>query len=306
MDIRKIEVFAKVFEHSSFSKAGKSLYLSQPTISAHVASLEQELGISLFDRIGRTVVPTKAGEILYQHARRIFEASELARSEIQKLQERITGKLDVGGSTIPANYLLPEMLTHFWHAYPEVTIDLRVGDSEEIISMVHDNDLMLGIVGAALTSPELAYEPLMDDQLALVMHPDLYQKFSHLSGQELLVSLPWVFREEGSGTRLAMVRALTDLGIDMQHLRHVIMVRNAGAMAKCILSGIGAGITSKHTVADALNQNQLVAVDMPGLLIERTFYVVYNKRRSLFPAALKLIDFLKSEAAIAIKNGVYV
>ena len=73
MDVRKIEAFAKVFEHKSFSKAGKSLYLSQPTISAHVAALEQELGVILFDRIGRTVVPTCAGEILYVHAQRIFD-----------------------------------------------------------------------------------------------------------------------------------------------------------------------------------------------------------------------------------------
>ena len=91
MDIRKIEAFSKVYEHSSFSKAGKALYLSQPTISAHVASLEQELEVQLFDRIGRSVVPTKAGEVLYRHAQKIFEASELAISELRKLQDRITG-----------------------------------------------------------------------------------------------------------------------------------------------------------------------------------------------------------------------
>lgn len=294
MDIRKIEAFAKVFELSSFSKAGKALYLSQPTISAHVATLEHELSVQLFDRIGRTVVPTKAGEILYVHAKRIFEASEIALSEIRKLQDRITGRLEIGGSTIPANYILPQILANFWQMYPEVIMDLRVGDSEEIVSQVRENILMLGVVGGIFRGTDLEYLPLANDSLRLVMRSDIYARYEHLPADQFLMSLPWVMREEGSGTRVAMSSSLARFGIDIQSLRSVIVVRNAVAMTRCLAAGMGAAITSALTVSAELESGSLISVDLPGLQMDRSFYVVFNKRRSLFPAVVKLIDFLQS------------
>jgi LysR family transcriptional regulator, transcriptional activator of the cysJI operon len=298
MDIRKIEAFAKVYEHCSFSKAGKSLYLSQPTISAHVASLEQELEVQLFDRIGRSVVPTKAGEVLYGHARKIFEASELAISELRKLQDRITGKLDIGGSTIPANFIMPEILAKFWTTYPEVIMDLRIGDSEDIVTQVRDNTLMLGVVGAVFESPELQFEKIASDSLVLTMTPKLYEAHRHLPVEELLRALPWVLREEGSGTRVAMAESLSTFGIDIHSLRAVIIVRNAGAMSRCLSAGMGASITSAITVQGELDSGTLIAVELPGLRLDRSFHVVYNKKRSLFPAAIKLIEFLKTNAPL--------
>ena len=296
MDIRKIEAFSKVYENRSFSRAGKELYLSQPTISAHVAALEQELEVQLFDRIGRTVVPTKAGDVLYQHAKRIFEASELAISEIRKLQDRITGKLDLGGSTIPANYILPPLLARFWQTYPEVIMDLHIADTEDIVSRVRDNALMLGVVGGHFEAPDLHFEPIATDSLVLVMTPALKERYAHLGAEELLRSLPWVMREEGSGTRMAMASSLASFSIDVNSLRTVMMVRNAGAMARCLSAGMGAAITSAITVAPELRSGQLVSVDLPGLQMKRSFYVVFNTRRSLFPAALKLIEYLKNNA----------
>lgn len=296
MDIRKIEAFSKVYENRSFSRAGKELYLSQPTISAHVAALEQELEVQLFDRIGRTVVPTKAGDVLYQHAKRIFEASELAISEIRKLQDRITGKLDLGGSTIPANYILPPLLARFWQTYPEVIMDLHIADTEDIVSRVRDNALMLGVVGGHFEAPDLHFEPIATDSLVLAMTPALKERYAHLGAEELLRSLPWVMREEGSGTRMAMAASLAGFSIDVNSLRTVMMVRNAGAMARCLSAGMGAAITSAITVAQELRSGQLVSVDLPGLQMKRSFYVVFNTRRSLFPAALKLIEYLKNNA----------
>ena len=296
MDIRKIEAFSKVYENRSFSRAGKELYLSQPTISAHVAALEQELEVQLFDRIGRTVVPTKAGDVLYQHAKRIFEASELAISEIRKLQDRITGKLDLGGSTIPANYILPPLLARFWQTYPEVIMDLHIADTEDIVSRVRDNALMLGVGGGHFEAPDLHFEPIATDSLMLVMTPALKERYAHLGAEELLRSLPWVMPEEGSGTRMAMAASLAGFSIDVNSLRTVMMVRNAGAMARCLSAGMGAAITSAITVAPELRSGQLVSVDLPGLQMKRSFYVVFNTRRSLFPAALKLIEYLKNNA----------
>lgn len=293
MDIRKLEAFAKVFEYCSFSKAGKALYLSQPTISAHVAALERELGAVLFDRIGRLVVPTQAGEILYSHARKIFEISDGAISEIHRLQERVTGRLELGGSTIPANYILPAYLARFWKEYPDVSIELRVGDSGDIVSRVQDGGMVLGVVGGMFGGADLEYVPLVRDTLVLAMTPELRDRYESEDAESMIRALPWVMREEGSGTRAAMDMALSHLGLDARALRASILVRNAGAMARCLEAGMGAGITSAVTLQDALRSGRLVAVHLPGLRMERSFYAVTHKRRSLFPAAVKLIEFLR-------------
>jgi len=238
----------------------------------------------------------RRGTVLYQHAKRIFEASELAISEIRKLQDRITGKLNLGGSTIPANYILPPLLARFWQTYPEVIMDLHIGDTEDIVSRVRDNALMLGVVGGHFEAPDLHFEPIATDSLMLVMTPALKERYAHLGAEELLRSLPWVMREEGSGTRMAMAASLAGFSIDVNSLRTVMMVRNAGAMARCLSAGMGAAITSAITVAPELRSGQLVSVDLPGLQMNRSFYVVFNTRRSLFPAALKLIEYLKNNA----------
>lgn len=228
------------------------------------------------------------------HALRIFDAADFALSEIHTLQERITGRLDIGGSTIPANYILPSLLASFWQKFPEVVLDLRVGDSEEIITAVRDNVLMIGIVGSVLDTPELIYEPMLQDTLVLVMTPELKERFAQCDTDAFLRSLPWVMREEGSGTRLAMVSGLAKLGIDVRSLNVTITVRNASVMSRCIQAGMGAAITSALTVQNFLDDGRLVAVDVSGLDLERCFYIVYNKRRTLFPAAVKLIEYLKT------------
>lgn len=303
MDTRKIEAFTKVFEHNSFSKAAKALYLSQPTISAHVAALEEELGVHLFDRIGRTIVPTQAGEILYQHAKNIFESSKLAISEIRKLEDRIVGKLEIGASTIAANYILPPALAQFYKQYPEVILDLSMGDTEEVVTMVKGNFLMLGVVGGLVATQGMHFEPVLGDALVLVLAQDLYQRYAHLPLLEMIQSVPWIVREEGSGTRMAAANGLAKLGINISSLHQAIIVRNANLMVECLKLGMGAAITSYLTVRDEIAAGTLVNVDIGANSIDRKFYIVYNKKRTLHPAAKKLIEFLRDELKIMVDPG---
>lgn len=292
MDIHKIIAFAKVYELRSFSKAGKELYLSQPTISAHVAALESELEVLLFDRIGRSVVPTKAGHILYRHAQSMFAAVHLAKAEIRQLQDRVAGEVDLGGSSIPAHYLLPEFLAWFHARYPEVVVDLRIGDSAEMMEAVQEGALTVAVVGSPPSSPDLRAVPLLCDDVALVMSPELAKRFEKLAGAELFRALPWVVREVGSGTRRVMEQALSALGLSWQDIRPVAVVRQASIMARCLEAGMGAGMTSTLTVRESLDQGRLVRVAVPEVVVERQFYLVHHAKQTLFPAAYRLMEEL--------------
>ncbi len=298
MDIRRLEAFRKVYELGSFSKAGQDLFLSQPTISAHVLSLEQELGTQLFDRLGRTILPTQAGEILYRHVLHVFASLESATAEIGLLQQRVAGELLIGGSTIPATYLLPKRLAEFTFRFPDVRVKLTVGDSQDIITGVQAGEQALGVVGASVNEPDLAFSPLMEDDLVVVASrrlpgvQDLLDRGGLTVHPDDLRTWPWVLREQGSGTRKAFEMALSSLGLDIRSLNTVIEARTHETVVQCAVHGLGLCVSSRIAVGPCIDKGELLTVNVPGLVIKRNFYVVRHSRRHVFPAMRYFIDFL--------------
>jgi len=217
MDLKNLEAFCKVYELRSFSKAGQELYLSQPTISAHVSSLENELGVLLFDRLGRGILPTRAGETLYRHAKDIFERLTRAKSEVHLLTQKISGTLVLGASTIPAHYILPQVIAGFRAKFPDVSLDLRIGDTSEIIRQVRAGVLDAGMVGAMEPDPDLEFSRILEDELVVVASPGFNVSRAPLDA-EALKALPWIVREKGSGTRKAMENGLSSIGLEFRQL----------------------------------------------------------------------------------------
>jgi DNA-binding transcriptional LysR family regulator len=298
MDIRRLQAFCKVYELKSFSRAGEELLLSQPTVSAHIMALESELGTRLFDRLGRTVLPTPAARILYQHALDAFDRLENARTEILALTQRVSGELSIGGSTIPAHYILPRVVASFRAKYPEVTIDLVIGDTQEIIERVIEGSLSLGLVGAASDHPDLACEQLMDDELICIAPADM--NLPNWSGDQdafdpdALRALPWVIREQGSGTRLAFEGALRERGMDIRDLRVSILVHSTLAVLQCVKAGLGVSVTSRLAVEGALERGEISQLRLPGLSIRRGYFRVHHAKRHIFPAMRRFLEVLST------------
>ena len=298
MDIRRLEAFRKVYELGSFSKAGQELFLSQPTISAHVLSLEQELSTQLFDRLGRTILPTQAGEILYRHSLEVFAALENAKAEISLLQKKIAGEILVGGSTIPATYILPKFLAEFTRRYPDVRVRLTVGDSQEVITKVSSGELSLGVVGSSNNDPDLLFTPLIEDTLLIAVSPNLPGIMEHFSDGAVrlhpdeLRNWPWVLRELGSGTRKAFDQALANLGIDIRGLDASIEARTQESVVQCAYYGLGLCVTSRFAVQSFIDRGDLLTVVVEGMSMQRSFYIAQNAKRYVFPAMRYFLDFL--------------
>src|SRR3990172_1855834 len=140
MDLRQLDIFVKIVDLKSFSKAAEAVYLTQPTVSGHIQSLEEELGIKILDRLGREVVPTRAGKVLYDYARRLVALRDEARQALDQLTGRMKGEIVLGGSTIPGEYLMPTMIGRFRDKYPEVTVVLKIGDTTDIVNRVLDGE----------------------------------------------------------------------------------------------------------------------------------------------------------------------
>lgn len=292
MDLKKLEAFCNIYELKSFSKAGQVLFLSQPTMSAHIASLEEELGVLLFDRVGRGILATQAGVILYHHAKGILDSVERARADIHLLMGQVSGDLHLGGSSIPANYLLPSIFAEFSARYPQVRLRLKVGHTADIIDSVLAGQLVVGIVGALEEQRELTFLPMLQDDLVVIASSrSPYARMSFTSPADIM-GLPWVMREEGSGTRKVFEQGLSNLSLDARKLNTVLQVESTGTILQCVQAGIGISIVSKLAASQGLERGDLAVISIPGLSLQRLFYAVRHTQRFFFPAAQKFIEFL--------------
>ena len=155
MDIHALEVFCRIMELRSFSRAAEAVSMTQPTVSGHIKTLEEEAGARLFDRLGKEVRPTKAGEILYRYATEILRLRAAALQALDEHKGRLRGSLLIGGSTIPGEYILPALLARFKARFPEIALALRIGGSREVVRAVAEGEYEVGMVGARFEDPKL-------------------------------------------------------------------------------------------------------------------------------------------------------
>ncbi len=293
MDLRQLQVFMAVWKTKSFSKAARDVYLTQPTVSGHIKSLEEQLGVRLFDRTGREAVPTRAGERLFPFARDMLNLAQKAEGEMAAFLGTGKGVLDLGGSNIPGQYLLPKLIGDFKADTPQAHVCLKVADTRVICDMVEQGAVELGLVGAKINRPNLAYESCFRDELVLAVPPG--HEFAGREEVDVtnLLYKPFVVREEGSGTRLAAEKALEERGLDgFGQMDVVAEMGSTEAVRQAVKAGIGMAIISKRAVEDDERYGAIATCRITGASLHRKFYLVQNLRRTMSPLAKKFMDFV--------------
>jgi DNA-binding transcriptional LysR family regulator len=292
IDLRQVEVFYYVAKFLSFSKAAEALLLTQPTISGHIKSLEESLAMTLFDRLGREVRLTRAGEVLYGHAKRLLATKTAALQALQELQGAMHGELVIGGSSIPGQYILPKVLGRFQPRYPGITVVLSITDTMQTLDRVVRGEIELGVVGATVPHPQVVYHPFVEDELVLAVASN------HLWAAQRTVSLtdlleqPFIQRERGSGSRLVVEQTLKAHGLDPAKLRVIAEMDTTEAIKQGIKAGIGLSIISCFALADEVRAGTLRTVAIRGVTIRRHFSLVRHKARTLSPLAQTFERFL--------------
>lgn len=299
MDVRGLEVFCKIVELRSFSRAADAVLLTQPTVSGHIKALEAELGLRLFDRAGRTVTPTRAGEILYGYARRILALREEAQQAINEHKGGLKGHLTLGGSSIPGAYVLPPLVAAFKRGHPDVTISLHIAGSRDIVRSVIEGTCEVGMVGARFEEGRVHYEPFAQDELVLavpVAHPWAGRgtvRLAELAGQ------PVIMRERGSGTRKVMEEALAGHDVDPSALRVVLEVTGNEAVRQAVKAGAGISVISRRAIEGEIRHKTVAALRFHGVKLVRDFFLVTHKSRSRSPLGKAFLSFLEQSAGSA-------
>lgn len=293
MNLWQLKVFCKVVELGSFSKAGRAIHLSQPTVSSHIKDIESHFGTQLIDRLAKKAVPTKAGELLYGYAKRLIRLREEAEAAMAAFMGKKQGSIHIGGSTIPGGYLLPQAMAAFRSDYPNVQISLAIEDTAAIIIAVLAGNVEIGVVGAQCRDKHLVQHKLMHDEMRLIVpakHPWAGEKSVAI---ERLTKEPFLLREQGSGTRKSLQQSLQKVGVDIGELRVCAEMGSTEAIRQGIKHGAGVSILSPIAVQAEVAAGTLAALTIEGVDLRRSFYLTWAKERTLSPLAAAFKAFLK-------------
>jgi DNA-binding transcriptional LysR family regulator len=296
IEFRHLESFCRVADLRSFSKAADDLFLTQPTVSGHILSLEQSLSLRLFDRASREVRLTKSGEVFLEYASKILSFRKDLLNALSEFSQGIRGELSLGASTIPGEYLLPKLIGDFKKEYPSFIISLKIADTKEIIQYVLRDNVEFGIIGAKLNHPSLHYEKYEEDEIIVVApsdHPLTQKKRVNL---EELLKEPWIIREEGSGTRIAVEKTLRRKGKSLKQFNVVMEMGSTSSVKEGVKAKLGLAFISGRATEEEVRRGSLSRVDVAGLEpISRQIYIVSHRRRTLSPMGIEFLRFLKGK-----------
>ena len=295
MDLWQLNIFCKVIELKSFSKAGKAIHLSQPTISSHIKDLEAHFDCRLIDRLSKEATPTKAGELLYDYAKRMLALRDETETALAEYNGKIRGRLVIGGSTIPGTYLMPQLIGDFKKKYPDVIVSLVIGDTDHIIESILNGSLELGIVGAKAETQKIIQKKLIEDEMRLIVPADHRWAGKKRVSLKRLVSEPFILRERGSGTLKSLHQSLIGLGHSIESLKVIAELGSTQAICQGIKSGAGVSIISTLAVAEDLAAGKFSALEVEGLDLKRNFYLTRHRYRSPSPLSEAFVRFLEKK-----------
>lgn len=292
LTFRQLSVFEAVARHLSYSRAAQEMHLTQPAVSMQIKQLEENVGMPLFEQLGKKIYLTEAGRELSHYSRVIAQQLSEAETVLNDLKGLQRGRLKISVAST-ANYFAPQLLAVFGQRFPTVTVSLDVTNRQALLAQLANNEMDMAIMGQPPEGLDLVAESFMENPLiviAPVNHPLAKEKKIPLAR---LQSETFLVREQGSGTRIAMERFFNQHGIQLQ--AGMVMSSNE-AIKQAVQAGLGLGILSLHTIGLELETKRLKVLDVKGFPIMRHWYVVHRKDKRLSTVAQAFKGFLLTEA----------
>lgn len=294
MDIRQIETFVEVVRLESFSKAAEKLFITQPTVSNHITALEKEVGSELIDRSGRLFRITPTGQILYEHAEKIIDQINNAKYEIDAYDQGLQGKISILSSSIPREYILPDLIKSFLEEHPKISFSLQGSDSKEAIKRIltYENDF--AIVGKMNDNPKLDFVKLVKDSSVLIVPND---KFENLENGDTIkfediLDENFILREYGSASLETIINAIYQSSKDARKLRIVGTCDDNEAIKSLVSKGVGLSFMNRIAVERDIKEKRFKYLNIKGVDFSRDFYFLYHREKPLSPLGKRFKDFV--------------
>lgn len=292
VSLRQLRVFETVARLSSYTRAAAELHLTQPAVSMQVRQLEDEVGLPLFEKLGKHISLTEAGREIFHYSRGIGRSLQEMEDVVESLKGVSRGRLNIAvASTV--NYFAPRLLAVFHQRYPGIGLQLDVTNRERLVHQLQANAVDMVLMGQPPPGVDVESEIFMDNPLVVIAPPGHPFVGEQPIGIRRLAEEVFVMREPGSGTRQAMERFFAEHGVTIRH--GMRMTRNE-AIKQAVRAGLGLSVVSVHTVELELEAKRLVILEVEGFPLERQWHLVYRRGRRLSPAALAFRTFVLDEA----------
>lgn len=294
-DVHQLKVFAAVAENLSFTRAAEGLFMTQSGVSHQIASLEKRIGAALFQRGARSVSLTRAGQVLLQHANRIFVALDNAVAAARQASEPDSGLLRIGASITACQYILPEALREFRESYPAYSFRITAGDGPVVTQGVLDNSLDFGIVVRHQKLPKLAYHELFTDELGVLISPlHRWARTGKVDRRDLPQQRMILYNRQSTTFRLIeqyFIRSRLEM-------RDWIELGSIEAIKELVKLGLGLAIASRWTASAELKTGSLVWLPLPGAPIRRTWCIARASTRTLSLAEETFVGLCQSAGSL--------
>lgn len=290
LNLNQLRIFHSVATLLSFTRAAEKLHLTQPGISKHIGALEAHYGNQLFDRLGKKVALTQAGEILFEAITKMFHLIDEADTRISDLKGLAGGRLNIGASIMIGTYILPKVLAKFKQRHPAVDIAIDISLSEQIENKVLSNALEVGLIGHHASDIRLVVQRFKRDKMALIVSADhdWAGRKSPVDLRELL-DQPFLLPQQGSGTRKILEVLFQQSGMKP---KQTMELGTTEGVKKAVEAGLGISILSDHIVQSELANGRIKSLKVKGAGLRRDLYVVYRKDRYLSAATQTFLKYL--------------
>jgi DNA-binding transcriptional LysR family regulator len=289
MDLRRLEVFVALAEEGSFSRAARRLGVTQPAVSLAIRAFEEELRVPLVSRRAKRAQVTAAGEVLLRYAQALTRMAKEAEDAVRIAGTKPAGRIHLGASSVPGNYVLPARLAAFRKKHPDVHVTVDITDSSDQIDRVRDRVVEMAAVGMQVTDRRLEFQRFAEDEVLLVAPPKSALDVPDALTPAELGRFPVLSREAGSATRQVVEDALAG------SVPSPLVLGSQEAVKHAVLAGAGIAFLSRHAVTPELRRGELRVIDVTGLSIRRSLWLVRLQDRDPSPALVALRRFLLTE-----------
>ena len=294
MDFKQLEAFVYVIKYQSYTRAAKELFLTQPTVSAHIASLEKELGVNLVVRSTRSVTASHWGEILYEYAVDLLNLRDSALEVFRNAERAEQTNIAIAASTVPAQVVLPEVLAAFCERHPAISFAVSEKDSAQVVQLVAEQSVDLGFTGTKLPHAKCIFTPFLEDSLVVVTPAG--GAYAALRPADLtaqwLREQPFLLREPGSGTRREAEKFLRAMGVEPDALRIAAQLDRPEQILRMVQKGAGITVLSYRSAREYERRGEVRTFALPEVDMRRRLYLVRNKNRPLCAAAKQFVRFV--------------
>ena len=295
MNIKQLEAFVRIVKNKSFSQTAKELYLTQPTVSSYISSLEADLGVQLFTRTTKEVHTTSEGEQIYLYAKDIVNLSNKIRNAFKEELKDDVNEIVISSSSIPGQYLLPGMLANFSKRHPNTEFRVHETDSNGAVTDVAEHRADIGFCGTIIPKTACTFLPFYEDELILITpNTPYYRKMQENNDLTFLAKADFVMREQGSGTKQEAMKILQKNGLKLEEIKVVARFGNTGAVLLSVKEGVGVAVVSKLAARSEIKNNEILSFPLQEGGYFRKIYMVSNSNYPLSKRAKSFVQMIQN------------